>query len=356
MTAVWFVLGLGAMVGGAELLVRGAARLALTLGISPLVVGLTVVAFGTSAPEMAVSVQSSLAGRVDIAVGNVVGSNIFNVLLILGLSAVAAPLLVHQQVVRRETPLLVAVTMLLWWMAADGALGRAEGALLTALVVLYTGYLVWESRRESRDVRKEYEDALARPPRPDWRHGWTFQILLVVAGLALLVLGSRWMVDAAVEFARLLGVSELVIALTIVAGGTSLPELATSVLAALRGERDIAVGNVVGSNIFNILAVTGVAASLAPVPLTVAPAALAFDVPVMVASALLCLPVFFTGGRVSRGEGLLFLGYYLAYSTYLVLDAADHDAIHAFSLALSVILPLTVIALVIHSIRYWMRH
>ncbi len=356
MSLLWFALGLIALVAGAELLVRGASRLALSFGISPLVVGLTVVAFGTSAPEMAVSVQSAWSGQVDIALGNVVGSNIFNVLVILGLSALITPLVVHQQVIRQEVPVMIGVSLLLWALALDGGIGRGEGLLLAGLVVAYTILLIRQSRRETAAAQAEVEAEYAEAfdgARPGWRDHWGAQVLLILAGLALLLLGSRWLVEAAVEFARYLGVSELVIGLTIVAAGTSLPEVATSVMAAIRGERDIAVGNVVGSNIFNILSVLGFSAVVAPSELAVAPALLAVDLPVMVAVAVACLPVFFTGARVARWEGLLFLLLYAAYSGYLVLRAGGYAALDEFSAAMLLTLPLVGLTLAILAWRHW---
>lgn len=347
-----FLIGLAALVLGAELLVRGASRLALAFGISPLVVGLTVVAFGTSAPEMAVSVGSALEGRVDIALGNVVGSNIFNILVILGLSALLVPLVVHQQVIRQEVPVMIAASLLLWGMAADGGVARWEGLLLVGLLAAYTVYLIRQSRRETAAVRAEYEEALDGSGA-GWRGHWLTQLALILAGLALLVLGANWLVDAAVGFARLLGVSELVIGLTIVAAGTSLPEVATSVLAALRGERDIAVGNAVGSNIFNILSVLGVTAAVAPVELQVSAAALAFDLPVMVAVAVACLPVFFVGNLIARWEGALFLVLYVAYTVYLILDASGHDGLAGYRVAMAVLLPLLALTLLVRAGRHW---
>ncbi|KAF0098495.1 MAG: inner membrane protein [bacterium] len=356
MSVLWFVLGLIALVAGAELLVRGASRLALSFGISPLVVGLTVVAFGTSAPEMAVSVQSAWSGQVDIALGNVVGSNIFNVLVILGLSALITPLVVHQQVIRQEVPVMIGVSLLLWALAADGEIARWEGVLLAALVVGYTVLLIRQSRRETAaaqaEVDAEYAEAFT-PASGAWQSHWGVQALLILAGLALLVLGAGWLVEAAVTFARYLGVSEMVIGLTIVAAGTSLPEVATSVMAAIRGERDIAVGNVVGSNIFNILAVLGISASVAPAGLSVAPAMLAFDIPIMVAVAVACLPVFFTGALVARWEGALFMLLYTAYTVYLILRAGAHDALTGYGVALSVALPLVGLTLAILAWRHW---
>jgi len=352
-----FVLGLVALVLGAELLVRGASKLALSLGITPLVVGLTVVAFGTSAPELVVSMQSAWIGQADIALGNVVGSNMFNVLVILGLSALITPLAVHQQVIRQEVPVLIGASLLLWAMAQDGGISRWEGTLLVGLVVGYTLVLIRQSRRETAavmaEVDAEYQAAFAGSPQP-WDAHWGVQVLLMLVGLALLVLGAQWLVEAAVGFARALGVSELVIGLTVVAAGTSLPEVATSVMAAIRGERDIAVGNAIGSSIFNILVVLGVAASLAPTELSVAPAMLAFDLPVMTAVAVACLPVFFTGNRIARWEGILFLALYGAYTLYLILHASGHDALHGYSLVMgSFVLPLVAVTLLILAWRHW---
>lgn len=350
-----FVLGLALLVMGAELLVRGASRLARRFGISPLVIGLTVVAFGTSAPELAVSVQAGFAGQADIALGNVVGSNIFNVLFILGLSALIVPLVVSQQLVQLEVPLMIGVSVLLLIMALDGRIGGFDGLLLFVGVLAYTVFALRQSRKESGAVRTEYaqeygtdtHSLLGRLP---------LQIACIVAGLALLVLGAHWLVEGAVVMARMFGVSELIIGLTIVAAGTSLPELATSVVAALRGERDIAVGNVVGSNLFNILAITGIAAMVTPGGLEVAPALLRFDLPVMIAVALACLPIFATGHLISRWDGALFLGYYAAYVLYLVLTATRHAMLPVYGSAmLGFVLPLTAVTLIVLLVRHRAR-
>jgi cation:H+ antiporter len=341
-----FIVGGALLVIGAELLVRGASRLALTLGISPLVVGLTVVAFGTSAPEMAVTVRAAVAGTADVAVGNVVGSNIFNVLLILGLSALIVPLVVAQPLVRRDVPIMMATSLAALLLALDGRVGRVDGLLLMASAVGYTTWLVRESRRDPPEVVAEYDEALhpaeARTHRPAVQAG------MVVVGLGLLVLGARWLVDAAVQTATWLGVSELVIGLTIVAAGTSLPEVATSVLAAFKGQRDIAVGNVVGSNIFNVLAVLGLAGVMAPSGVSVAPGALTFDMPIMVAVAVATLPIAVSGYAIVRWEGALLLLYYVAYTTYLVLDATQHAVLPHFRAAMvGFALPLTAITLAV---------
>ena len=349
-TLILFLFGLVFLIVGAELLVRGASRLAAAVGISPLVIGLTVVAYGTSSPELAVSVQSTFTGQADIALGNVVGSNIFNVLLILGISALVAPLLVAQQLVWLDVPIMIGVSLVTLFFALDGVISRFDGAVLFVGAVAYTAFLIRQSRQESKEIKDEYAQEFgANGSQPG---SIVLQVGFMIAGLALLVLGSRWLVNGAVEAARWFGVSELVIGLTIIAAGTSLPEVATSVLASIRGERDIAVGNVVGSNIFNLLTVLGLTGLLAPGGVNVAPAVLSFDLPVMLAVAVACLPIFFTGHIIARWEGALFFGYYLAYTLYLVLAAAEHDALPQFSLLmLSFVIPLTVLTLVIVTVR-----
>lgn len=340
-TVLLFLVGIVLLILGADLLVRGASRLALAAGVSPLVVGLTVVAFGTSAPEMAVSVKAALFGQADIAYGNVVGSNIFNVLFILGLSALVAPLLVDRQLMRRDVPIMIGASSLLPALALDGRIGRIDGALLFGGIVAYTVYSVVQSRREAAARREAEPEGKLEPTGPA-----AVNVLLVLGGLALLVLGARWLVGGAVEFARALGVSELVIGLTIVAAGTSLPEVATSVLAAFRGQREIAVGNVVGSNVFNILAVLGLSGLVAPGGVPVAPQALAFDTPVMIAVAVACLPIFFTGHVIARWEGGLFLFFYAAYTAFLVMKSTGSAALPTLQNAMVwFVLPLTVVTL-----------
>jgi len=353
-TLLLFVCGLLALVGGAQALVRGSSKLALSCGISPLVVGLTVVAFGTSAPELAVSIRSAASGQVDIALGNVVGSNIFNVLFILGLSALIKPLIVTPQIIRQEVPVMMAASLLVFLLAADSSIEALDGALLFGLLLAYTIFVVRQSRLESRATQDEFTQELATLDRGAWDRHWSVQLLLIIAGLALLIVGARWLVDAAVTFARVLGLSEVVIGLTIVAIGTSLPEVATSVVATLRGERDIAIGNVIGSNTFNLLGVLGVTSLIAPQALPVGPAMLGFDLPVMIIVALACLPIFFTAHLISRWEGALFLFYYLAYTAYLLLAAQQHGAIEAYGrIMMTFTLPLTAITLAVISWREW---
>lgn len=390
--------GLLLLVVGGELLVRGASSIAGVLGISPLVIGLTVVAFGTSSPELAVSLQAGLAGNPDLAIGNVVGSNIFNVLFILGLCALILPLVVSRQLVRREVPIMVGVSLLVLLLALDGRLSTLDGALLFAGIVVYTAWSIIASRRAT--AAASGDEAVTIDTIAGKSAGWSVgaavllavagagyalgwlnvvvagfvaigamvflggsllgsggttrngdiahQVGFILGGLGLLVLGAGWLIESATQIARALGVSDLIIGLTIVAAGTSLPEVVTSIIATLRKERDIAIGNVVGSNIFNILGILGLVALVTPEGLRVAPSMLSFDMPVMIVVALACLPIFFTGLAIARWEGGLFLGYYVAYTAYLALAATQHDALAPFSSAMLVaVLPLTAVTLAI---------
>lgn len=357
-TLVLFLIGLVLLVAGADLLVRGASRVAIAVGISPLVVGLTVVAFGTSAPELAVNLQGAFTGRVDVAVGNVVGSNICNVLLILGLASLAAPLTVAHGLVRTEVPLMIGASLLVYGMGLDGQLSRLDGAVLFAGIALYTVLAIRQSRKKYREAAESAAEVAAEAGVPPGDRGGSSRWVdlgLVAAGVAMLTLGSHWLVNGAVELAVALGLSELIVGLTVVAVGTSLPEIATSVVASLRGERDIAVGNAVGSNLFNLLCVLGATSLVAPNGVAVSPAAMAFDIPVMIAVAVACLPIFFTGWRIDRWEGSLFLLYYGAYTGYIVLQSLQHDALPLFSFAMGAfVIPITGLTLgvvVIRSLR-----
>lgn len=349
-TWVMFAAGAALLIAGAELLVRGASRLAVAAGISPLVVGLTVVAFGTSAPEMAVTVGSALAGEADMALGNVVGSNIFNILFILGIAALIVPLVVAEQLVRIDVPLVIGASCLVLVLGWDGRISSLDGALLFGLLLAYTTALVRGTRRRSAQERSRAESAGETDGAAGEARGRSLfvNLAMIAVGLVLLVIGADWLVDAAVSVAVALGISSLVIGLTIVAAGTSLPEVATSLLAAVRGQRDIAVGNVVGSNLFNILGVLGLGSLIAPGGIPIAPGALRFDIPVMIAVAVAALPIFFTGYTIARWEGAVFLGYYVAYTLYLVMDATGHHALASFQVAMvGFVIPLTVITLLI---------
>ncbi|HSX90849.1 MAG TPA: calcium/sodium antiporter [Pseudomonas sp.] len=357
MILVYLIAGLVLLVAGAEVLVRGAAKLAAQFGIPPLIIGLTVVAFGTSAPETAVSVQAAYNNSGDLAIGNVIGSNIANVLLILGMTALVAPLIVSRQLIRLDVPIMIGASLVVYALAWDGSLSRLDGALLFAGVLSYTAFLIVSSRKDKTapaDDEFAKEFGLDETPKP---HATAINFGLLVAGLVLLVAGSNFLVEGAVGLARALGLSELVIGLTVVAIGTSLPELATSIMAAIKGERDIAVGNIVGSNIFNLLCVLGLASLVSPSAIPVAANALAFDFPVMIAVALACLPIFFTGYRINRWEGLLFLAYYLAYTAYLVLSSTGRPFAEVFGDALiGYALPLTAVTLIVIAGRSWHKH
>lgn len=333
------------LVIGAELLVRAAVRLAASLHVRPLIIGLTIVAFGSSAPQMAVSLQATLAENTDIAVGSVIGSSIFNVLVTLGLSALIIPLRVSRQLVRLDIPLMILASLLVFVLAYNETLTPLDGLILLATLVLYLGLLLRKSRQS------QPSEPGTRPRAP-----WLSSLLLMIVGLLLLVFAGHLLVAAAVEVATDLGLSERIIGLTIVAVSTSLPELATSLIAALRGQRDIAVGNVIGSNLFNLLGVLGFTALVAPTPLSVSPNALDFDLPVMLGVAALCLPVFYSGYRITRAEGLLFLGLYLAYGLHVVSFTTGMPlAGRLENLMLFFVLPALVAFLLFTSLRAWHR-
>jgi len=342
-----FIFGLIFLVFGAELLVRGASRLATFLGISPLIIGLTVVAFGTSTPELAVSLISSLRGAPDIALGNVVGSNIFNILFILGISATIRPLFISVQLIRLDVPLMILVSVLLFLFGMNGVISQLEGGILFLGLIGYLIFLFFESKKEKLLT----QDLFTGKPH-DRERGlisqWLKNLGFVFIGFILLILGSQFLISSAVVIAQKLGISELVIGLTIIAAGTSLPEVATSVMASIKGEQDIAVGNIVGSNIFNILAVLGLSGLVSSGGIQVSSAALRFDIPVMLAISVACLPIFFTDGKISRWEGLLFFGYYLAYLVYLMLLSTHHDAAPLYSSIFQLfIIPITIITLLV---------
>jgi cation:H+ antiporter len=304
------LLGLALLFLGAEALVRGSSRFAAALGLSPLFIGLTLVAYGTSSPELLVSTYAAIEDLPDLAIGNVVGSNTFNVGIVLGLSAMVRPIACPGPLVRREMPFAIGVVVLLAAFSLGGLLSRLEAALLLVGVIAYA---IWIGRAALQAESRAEVRATAREPN---RRGWPAQLLLALVGLGLLVAGARWLVNGVEELARLLDVPERVISLTIVAGGTSLPELATSAVAAYRREPDIAVGNVLGSNIFNVLAILGIAGLIRP--LQVNPAMLWVDMPVCVLFGLSCVP-FGMRKQISRASGLILVGAYAVYTVALYL-------------------------------------
>ncbi|MFH1499615.1 MAG: calcium/sodium antiporter [Verrucomicrobiota bacterium] len=306
-------LGLGVLTFGADLLVRGGASLALRLGLTPLVVGLTVIAFGTSAPELAVSLQAAFDGNGAISVGNVIGSNICNIALILGLCSLITPVQTTRQIVRREIPLMLVATVLGTVFLFDGVVSRVEGAILVASLIVYVVFTVRQARRDTAAAAAALGDDLP-PKKPLFASIW-----FIIGGLIGLVWGADRFVVGAVEIAEAWGLSKIVIGLTIVAVGTSLPELATSVVAAARKESDMAVGNIVGSNIFNLLCILGFTALIHPIGNF---SLSAVDLLVMGAVSLALWPLAASGGRISRAEGAVLLAAYVGYTVWLVTQAA----------------------------------
>lgn len=349
-TIFLFIAGLIVLIVGADLLVRGASRLAAAFGVSPLVIGLTIVAIGTASPEIAVSLRAAVNGQGDLTLGNVLGSNIFNILFILGITAVFAPIVIAEQLIRKDAPILLGVSLLAFGLAFDGNMGLFDGIILLSCVAGYTFFAIRQSRLESSEVQNEYAQEFAEKESRTLDNRLT-NISFILAGLSLLVLGSGWLVDSAVIVARILGVSELVIGLTIIAVGTSLPEVATSIIAVLKRESDIAVGNAVGSNIFNLLGVLGLGALIAPDGIPVTGRVLQFDFLVMVFVALVTLPIFYIDSRISRLEGALLFGYYISYITYVVLDAMNSSALPAVTLFIIFFTPITFIALMVAAVR-----
>jgi cation:H+ antiporter len=362
------LLGLVLLVAGGEMLVRGAAGLAARIGMSPLIVGLTVVAFATSAPELAVTLGAVLGGEPSLAVGNVVGSSIANVLMILGAAALILPLLVKVQLVRVDIPFMAAFSVLFFMLASDGAISRVDGLILFVLLVLYISVAIILSRREGnvdglhgpgasiatasagrvgRTVGEDAETMTQAVEEVDARDGSIGRdLVFLLIGVALLIVGAKVLVSGATGIAMAFGISQLIVGLTVVAVGTSLPELATSIVAVRRGQRDLAVGNVVGSNIFNIGAVAGLAGVVSPTGLPVPESALALDIPLMIAASAVLLPVAFTGSLIARWEGALLLGLYVAYLIYTVLAAAERPLLHGFTtVMLWFVTPLLVLTL-----------
>jgi cation:H+ antiporter len=319
MVLFYFAGGLVGLVYGGDLLVKGASRLATALGVSPMVVGLTVVSFGTSAPELAVSLEAAFRGNADIAVANVVGSNTFNVLVVLGLCSLVAPLRVESAIIRRELPVLIGACVLLYLLSLNGSLGKLEGFILFAGIVLYTFWLVREALQKRADdavLERESSESysnLATSKQPKWRF-----LFLIVLGLGLITVGAEWLVAGAVTVAEHFGVSDAMIGLTIVAAGTSLPEVVASVMATIKGERDIAVGNVIGSGIYNALAIAGLSALIVPNGLSVEQSLIQVDMPIMIVVSLLCFPFFIVGQTLSRSKGTVFLLGYVVYMVFLV--------------------------------------
>lgn len=300
------ILGFAALTFGAEGLVRGSASLSVRLGLTPLIIGLTVVSFGTSTPELVVSLVAALNNQADISIGNVVGSNIFNIGIILGLTALLCPVQVSLQVIKKDGPIMIAVSLMALFLITQGTISRPWGIALFAALVVYVAYSIWLAKKEaSAEIEQEFKEGV-----PSQSKSLYIDLIFIAGGLLLLVAGSRLLVTSATDIARLMGISEAVIALTIIAAGTSMPELATSIVAAFRRQPDIAVGNVVGSNIFNILGILGVASIARPLSAT---GITNLDLWVMVFFSVALLPLLYTDLKIQRWEGGLLLFGYTAY-------------------------------------------
>ncbi|MGA0163702.1 MAG: calcium/sodium antiporter [Bdellovibrionota bacterium] len=316
------VLGLVILSFGADWLVRASVKISGLLSIPTVIIGLTIVSFGTSAPELAVSAISALSNQSDLAIGNVLGSNIFNILVIIGLSAAIRPMQVHLNLIRIDTPILVALSFLLFLICWGLEISRFAGFILVGLLAAYILLQLFLVKREKKSAKidEELQEIVKETQiKGDKTKAFLMYSGLFLVGLGLLILGSRWFVSGSVDLARWLGWSELIIGLTLVAVGTSIPEIAASVAAALRGHHDIAIANAIGSNVFNILCVLGITSIIQP--LSVAPEALVFDFPVMISVALICWPIFLQGRKVERYEGFLLLLFYLGYMSLLYLRA-----------------------------------
>lgn len=315
-----FVIGLLALIGGAELVVRGGSRLAARFGISPMVIGVTVVAVGTSAPELAIGIEAALRGSGSLAVGNIAGTNTLNVLFILGLLALQQPVRLQSQTLKFDLPTIVGASALMLVLASDGLLSGLDGGILLLVGVVYTALIVRAARREAAIVRTEFAREYGITKREIASTAQLVRdVFWLIVGLAVIVVGADWLVDGAVGVARGFGVSEAVIGLTIVAIGTSAPELVTAIVATLRKERDIALGNLLGSTVYNIVFILGAVALVPAEGIPVEAPLIAIDIPVMLAATIACIPVFLTGSRIRRLEGAAFIAAYLVYLTYLLV-------------------------------------
>jgi cation:H+ antiporter len=346
-TSIWFVIGLIALIGGAELLVRSVSKLAVIIGISKLIIGLIVVAFGTSAPELAVSIRAGIDGNTDLMLGNIVGSNITNTLLVLGLAALVIPLKVHVKLIRWDVPVMISVTLLVYILSLNGSISFFECILLTCFLIGYLIFLIRQGGDTDIKIRKKENRSPVKIIK------YTLQCL---AGFFILITGARWLIYSSLIFAEIAGVSELTIGLTVLAIGTSLPEIVVVLIAAIKGEKDIAVGSIIGSNILNFLAVLGVSGLFIPGAIPVQQSLINFDLILLLIASIFCIPIFYTGHKMVRWEGVLFLCLYFSYLFYLFLSSNNHDFITVFSsFMLYFALPLTLLTLLVFALMEWKR-
>ncbi len=312
---IFSILGLILLIVGGEVVVKSSSKIASSLGVSPLIIGLTVVAFGTSAPELGVSLMATLNGNADIAVTNVVGSNIFNLAFILGLCGLVAPLIVNLQLLKLDIPFSILITGALFLISREGVIGKLEAIGLILTLVFYTIWLVWASTKERGEAASK--DPIVKSDINSKTNTRVFNFLIFIIGIGVLVFGSRFLVQGASDLAIRAGIPEAIVGLTLVAAGTSFPELVSSLMATIRGNTDIAIGNVIGSNIFNILLILGTSAFTSENGLKVPASVIKYDIPVLLGVSILSFPLLITGRKVVRLEGLLLLLCYIGYSFHL---------------------------------------
>lgn len=318
LASISVVAGLAVLIAGAEMIVRSGSNLAARIGVSPLIIGLTFVALGTSAPELGVGIRAAIEGRGSLAVGNIAGTNTVNILLILGLSAALRPLALHLQTLRLELPGIVVASVALGLLAADGRLSRTDGVLLLALGLAFTVLVIRAARQEGLAAKRAFAASLGVSGLRAVSKGAAAEAFILTLGVAIIVGGAHLLVDGSVALSRLWGVSDAFIGLTVVAIGTSAPELVTTVVSTIRNNRDIAVGNLIGSSVYNILIILAITCVVPVTPVVVEQALIYIDIPVMIAVAVVCVPVFYSGRQVSRVEGMTFVSVYLVYLGYLM--------------------------------------
>ncbi|MFP8487875.1 calcium/sodium antiporter [Gracilimonas sp. Q87] len=324
MTILLFLIGLAVLIGGAELFLRAVDKFGAAWSVSPVVMGLTVVAFATGAPELAISLQAAVDGKPDLVLGNILGSNIANILLILGIAGLVHPLKITNRIIKVDVPVVIAASTLLFVLAMDGLLSPLDGGIIFLGLIIYSVFMYFQIQKDRKLNKRRKIETEVKLDEPVTTIFYGKYILMLLAGLIFIVMGSRFMVTSAVEIAGILGISELIIGLTIVSIGTSLPEVATSVSAVRHGDSDTAVANVMGSNLYNILLTLSLTVLIAPGAIHVSQEAIDLDLPIMLIVAVACLPLFWPGKVLGRKEAIGFLFYYAAYMTYLVFLAMQH--------------------------------
>ncbi|MDR9419086.1 calcium/sodium antiporter [Gracilimonas sp.] len=350
-----FIAGLLILIGGAELFLKSVDKFGVAWSVSPVVMGLTVVAFATGAPELAISLQAAVDGKPDLVVGNILGSNIANILLILGIAGLVSPLKITNRIIKIDVPMVIGASVLLFLLARDGLLSPLDGGIILVGLILYSLFMYFQIRKDRADniLQNGGGVELKEPVSTGF---YVKYVLILLGGLIMIVAGSRFMVHAAVEIAGTLGISELIIGLTIVSIGTSLPEVATSVSAVRRGDSDTAVANVMGSNLYNILLTLSLTVLIAPGAIDVSAEAIKLDFPFMIIVAAGCLPLFWPGKVLGRPEAFGFLTYYGLYLGYLVLIGLQHPFKEQFEgIMVWVVIPITILLIIIKFVLDYKR-